>query len=157
MSDLIEIVIEDIKRSQVLDVLTKLTEGAGGAQKIWSSDEDFALDSSIGASIQDLSNFIDQADDAVLYFSFESLTLGEVRLQQVLLRLVKYSEKFDIDFSFDEASVSDWQMSMLMVKVQKFIAMLVSGANVGDWFGGIEPASDEDTRYFTQDASGPLL
>lgn len=91
-----------------------------------------------------------------MIIKLSNLNIAGCIIPSVLLRLVKYEDQYDIDFNFDESDIADVGAAALMKKLHGYISELGKGYQVRDWFGGIEPASDEDTRYFTGSELGPL-
>ncbi|QJQ19906.1 hypothetical protein HG549_08155 [Pseudomonas sp. SK] len=80
--------------------------------------------------------------------------LEAIRLPLVLMRVIKYEGKFDIDLSFDE--VPSFDIDQIMFAMQEYAVALSRKFNIKEFYGGLEPAADIDTRYFTGNASGPV-
>ncbi|WP_194868956.1 hypothetical protein [Pseudoalteromonas sp. PPB1] len=156
MAELLEIVIENVMRSHVCQLLTSLLKQAGKVLEVRCS-EAIQLSSATDISTDDIASFISLSEDATLYIKLESLCIDGTNIPSVLLRLVKYNSHFDIDFNFDEDDIVSEETTVLMKKLQVYASKLVAGHEVGNWFGGIEPASDENARYFTRGSLGPLV
>ena len=79
------------------------------------------------------------------------LRVGTVVLPDALLRMVKYDDCFDVDCSFDafiiRGQVTDLHAAVLALS-ERF--------EVRTCFAGLEPATDRDTRIFTDRELGPL-
>ena len=78
----------------------------------------------------------------------------ELCLPLVLLRVIKYAGGVDVELSF--SGVLPVDARRLMVFMQCFSRSLSARFNVENFYGGLEPAVDVETRYFTGDAWGPL-
>lgn len=155
MSDLIEVVLENISRSKVYQLLMVFLGSAGKVLEVQCS-ESIQLSSRTDISEDEIESFINLSDDASLIVKLSNLNIVDTIIPSVLLRVVKYDDQFDIDFNFDESNIADTGTTALMNKLHEYVSELGNEHQVGNWFGGIEPASDEDTRYFTGSASGPL-
>ncbi|MDA8481432.1 hypothetical protein NNO07_00005 [Pseudomonas resinovorans] len=75
-------------------------------------------------------------------------------LSSVLLRVVKYEGRVDVEMSFD--SFIDLDVGFVMLAFQEISNALSRRFHVKDCYGGLEPAVDVDTRYFTNGLLGPL-
>lgn len=104
----------------------------------------------------EIRSFINLSDDASLIVKLSSLNITGYTIPQVLLRLLKYDGKYDIDFTFDESSLIGFNTKELMEDMYIHILGITKQYQISGFFGGIEPASDEDTRYFSSNGCGPL-
>lgn len=154
MTELLEVVLESISRPKVYHLLMALLGNAGKIVDVQCS-ETLQLSES-GISEGDIHSFINISNDACLLIKLSDLKVAGNVIPAVLLRLIKYGDKFDIDFNFDESDVKGIGTTALMKKFHAYITELGEDHEVAHWFGGLEPASDEDTRYFTDGAFGPL-
>lgn len=155
MADLLEIVLEDISRSKVCPLLLILLGHAEHITEIRCSEE-IKLSSDTNISEEEIKYFLSLMGDASLIIKLSSLNMADCKIPSVLLRLLKYGDRYDIDFNFDESDVADIGATGVMKKLQEYFTKLGEAYKVGNWFGGIEPASDENTRYFTGNELGPL-
>lgn len=155
MSDLLEVVLENILRSKVCQLLAFLLGHAGQIIEIQCS-EPIDISSETDISEDEIESFINLNDDASLIIKLNNLNVAGIIIPSVLLRLVKYDDQYDIDFNFDESDIAGVGTTGLMKKLHVYISDLGKNYQVADWFGGLEPASDEETRYFTNSEFGPL-
>lgn len=155
MADLLEVVLENVLRSKVCQLLMLLLGQAGQITEIQCS-EVIKFSSETNISEGEIESFLNLPDDASLIIKLSSLDIADCIIPSVLLRLVKYGDQYDVDFNFDESDVTSMDTMALMKQLHGYISELGERYEVGDWFGGIEPASDEDTRYFTGNEFGPL-
>ncbi|WP_141734311.1 hypothetical protein [Oligoflexus tunisiensis] len=68
------------------------------------------------------------------------------------VRIIKYDEKYDLEVSIDLKK----QAPLSNIMLSKFFATLAQEHQVKQVYGGLEPASDEDTRIFTGFDIGPV-
>lgn len=155
MSELLEVVLEDILSSEVCKLFNSLMEKSGEIIKIQCSEP---LNFSSNHSIleDEIRSFINLSDDASLIIRLSSLNIAGYTIPQVLLRLLKYDGKYDIDFTFDESDLIGLNTKELMGDMYTHILDITKKHQISDFFGGIEPASDKDTRYFSSNGCGPL-
>nr|WP_146219580.1 hypothetical protein [Pseudomonas sp. RW407] len=79
---------------------------------------------------------------------------NEICLPFVFLRVIKYANGIDVELSFDDTRLFD--IGGLMRIMQIYADGLSKKINMVGFYGGLEPAIDIDTRYFTGDVLGPL-
>ncbi|MGL6011421.1 MAG: hypothetical protein ACRC0J_07895 [Shewanella oncorhynchi] len=90
-----------------------------------------------------------------MLINVRSLTFRDVSVNSALIRILKYQGKFDLDISFDEDDVGLADVN----GIDAFFAFSKEVAKkfeFGNCYFGMEPASDESTRFFTNDVLGPL-
>jgi hypothetical protein len=75
-------------------------------------------------------------------------------LPQALLRSIKYNEGVDVELSFVEIPSID--ICCVMLAMQAYGDSLSKKFSMAEFYGGLEPAEDVDTRYFTGEYVGPL-
>ncbi|PAU61157.1 hypothetical protein [Pseudomonas indica] len=78
----------------------------------------------------------------------------EISLPLVLLRVVKYKGGVDVELSFNDVSCFDINCVMLAMRI--YSVFLSGRFHIKEFYGGLEPAMDVDTRYFTGNTLGPL-
>ncbi|MGH8815606.1 MAG: hypothetical protein ACREX5_03355 [Achromobacter pestifer] len=71
-----------------------------------------------------------------------------------LLRAIKYNEGVDVELSFVEIPSTD--ICCVMLAMQAYGDSLSKKFSMAEFYGGLEPAEDVDTRYFTGEFFGPL-
>jgi hypothetical protein len=155
MSNLFEVVFENVAKNDVSQLLMTLITSS---KRIISAQcsEDFVLmdGDKLNTNILDLVLNFDGDISALI--NFQDMKVGRVILPKILLRLVKYTDQYDIDFSFDESEFENEDMMSQISEIHSYAKKLASEYDITSFFGGMEPASDEDTRYFTNELLGPL-
>ena len=107
-------------------------------------------------SQSELQTFINLEVEAMLTVKFSSFDILGCTIPSPLLRLVKYEEKFDIDFTFDEDDLGIVNLKEFLQILHERVSHLGARYQVKDWFCGIEPASDLHTRLFSHNETGPI-
>jgi hypothetical protein len=155
MAELLEIVLEGVLRSRVYQVLMILLDKAGRIIDVQCSEHlPFFYDGKL--SEKEVEIFLKLSDDASLLIKLSDLKINNVVIPSVLLRVVKYNDQFDIDFNFDEQDIESMSTTTLMKEIHSFVSKICESYEIDHWFGGMEPASDEATRFFTDKEIGPL-
>ncbi|WP_223481447.1 MULTISPECIES: hypothetical protein [unclassified Pseudomonas] len=154
MAGLLEIVFEDVGKDLVLPLLETIisdSEAIVGAEcsegfPVWSNGN-IQLDF-IRAAIE--------FDAAVsIFVNVENLRFTDMSVKSALVRIVKYEDTFDLDISFYENDVGLFSADMVgdLFAYSKEINKQFKLVNC---YFGMEPASDETTRFFTNKVLGPL-
>lgn len=78
----------------------------------------------------------------------------KVCLPFVFLRVVKYCEGVDVELSFDDGLLFD--IGRVMYSMMIYCNDLLERFYASELYGGLEPAMDVETRYFTGATYGPL-
>lgn len=82
---------------------------------------------------------------------------GRVALRDVHVRLLRYDgDVYDVEINFIPASAAGTN-PFVMRAVHDYANGLGTKHAVTRYFAGMEPASDEDTRYFTGTEIGPYM
>ena len=155
MSSLFEVVFENVVKSNVIRLLMLLIAGAGRITNIQCS-ENIRLIIEGDLDVKALDSVLSFHGDVTVLINLVDMKIGGVTLPKVLLRWVKYGDLYDIDFNFDSNDLEDMGMMNLVTALHGDIKEIAKDNGVVAFFGGMEPASDEDTRYFTNDVLGPL-
>ena len=154
MSESYEIVLQQVAADD-LHVLLKLIEIGSQDVSNLAVSEDFGEVGTVGISKSLVDAIVASEGDVCLTEQLHGFRVLEtIRLPLVLLRVVKYEGKFDIELSFNEAPSFD--IDKIMFAMQEYAVALSRKFNIKEFYGGLEPAADIDTRYFTGNALGPV-
>lgn len=154
MAGLLEIVFEDVGKDLVLPLLETIISnsesivGAGCSEgfPVWSNGN-IQLDA-IRAAIE--------FDAAVSVFvNVQSLRFTEISVKSALVRIVKYEDIFDLDISFDEDDAGLCSADMV-IDLFAYSEKTNKQFKFVNCYFGVEPASDETTRFFTNKVLGPI-
>ncbi len=155
MSELVEVVFENVQKAEVLSLLMQLVSSSGKIIDVHCS-EDFNLMDANELDLNSLRSFLDFDGDACALIRLDIMGVGNIALPNILVRLNKYSDNYDIDFNFDLEGVENIEMPALLSELHNHASGIAEHHGLVDFFCGMEPASDEDTRYFTNEKMGPL-
>lgn len=155
MANLIEVVFEGVAKNCFTKLLSLLIVNTG---KIFDADciEDISVFEDDILSEKGVEEFLNFYGDVTILVNVGELRLESLVLPVVQIRLLKYEEEYDIDFNFDLNEVKDVSKTVLVTLLYAYVKKLAVNCNVSSFYCGMEPASDEDTRYFTNEEMGPL-
>ena len=156
MTNLIEIVFEQVSKSCIVQLFCMLINCSEKVKNLQCSEEQFELIDANDLSEDALTKLTLFNGDLSLIINVTALNLDDIMLPNIQLRLIKYGNDYDVDLNFDFNELRDIDTITLINRLHKNTQKLASKFEVTCFYGGMEPASDEDTRYFTDDEIGPL-
>ncbi|CAH0182122.1 hypothetical protein ABH908_004893 [Pseudomonas frederiksbergensis] len=154
MAGLLEIVFEDVTQEVMLPFLERVVSDAESVVSAECS-EDFWVWKNGQIQLDAISAAIEFDEDLSVLVNVRGLRFMGVIVNSALIRVLKYQGKFDLDISFDEHDF--WLCGVGAVNA--LLAYSKAAAKKFEFvscYFGMEPASDEATRFFTNDILGPL-
>lgn len=151
MDNLLEIVFENINKNCLNNFLHKINESAFVTEKKCTENISLICNKKPRLYIEE--GVLDISESFAVFFKIKEIKVGAHNLENVFLRVVKYENYFDVDFNF---KIAEEKTPELMHCLHAYAKKISIDFEVKNFFGGIEPASDEETRYFTNEISGPL-
>lgn len=156
MSDLIEVVFEKISKEFVTQLFIKLLKKTEKISNIKCSEQFISLpNEEISEDIID--KLIEYDCDFTLIVNTKNLKFDNITIPNTLFRLIKYGYDYDVDFNFDYNEIKNVKVPDLINILQNHMKIIASEFGVSSFYGGMDPASDKDTRYFTGEELGPLI
>lgn len=155
MSSLLEVVFENVHKNNVIRLLMLQIAASSKVINVQCS-EDIELMNGDELDVNALSYLLSFDGDVSALINLNDMKINGITMPNVLLRLVKYSEQYDIDFNFDSDEIDNIDMTILVAELHHHAKEVARDHNIANFFCGMEPASDEDTRYFTNESLGPL-
>lgn len=154
MSESYEIVLQQVAKGE-LYLLLKFIEMGSQALSGLSVSEDFGGSSPVEINQSLIDAVVAHDGDVCLSEQLHEFKVSQaISLPLVLLRVIKYEDKVDVELSFNDAAPFD--IDRIMLTMQGYSHAISNKFHIKEFYGGLEPASDIDTRYFTGDALGPL-
>lgn len=153
--NIIEVVLEGVAKSCVKELLALLIQSSENVINAQCS-ENISLFNKEKLSEKGLNEFMGFDENLTVLINLKTMNICGVILPSVQLRLVKYGDVFDVDFNFDCDDLKTASLKMLVNSLYAYTASLASDYDISSFYAGMEPASDEETRYFTNDKLGPL-
>ncbi|MGF6458213.1 hypothetical protein [Pseudomonas frederiksbergensis] len=154
MAGLLEIVFEDVTQEVVLPFLERVVSDAESVVSAECS-EDFLVWKNGQMQLDAISVAIEFDEDLSVLVNVQGLRFMGVIVESALIRVVKYQGKFDLDVSFDERDFGLCGVDAVsaLFAYSKEVAKEIEFVSC---YFGMESASDEATRFFTNDVLGPL-
>jgi hypothetical protein len=147
MGQLVEIVFESVPPTTATAIVRDIIMMSNDVRSI---DVDGTA-VSVDLNAKELVSF----DASVVFVRLSNINIDGRQILNVGLRLLKTDiERYDIEISFD-LDVID-KPSTLVPTLHSFAQDLAKRYCVIDYFGGLEPAVDENTRIFTGEVEGPF-
>jgi hypothetical protein len=146
--NLYEVVFESVDRNSLLGLLTAIVANSDQIMNI-NCTNNIVEPTILQIRSGDLIDFLQVAGDACIFIKLLNVGIGRAMLPSVMVRCVKYEQQFDLDFSFELDDSDDIKAVTLMKKLHDGVVELAKDVNIESFFGGMEPASDKETRYFT--------
>ncbi|MGE8486461.1 MAG: hypothetical protein ACN6Q5_28195 [Pseudomonas sp.] len=154
MAGLLEVVFEFVDKGSVLPLLTEIINGAESVVSAQCS-ETFPVWRDCQIQLDAISAAMSFEGEVCVLVNVRNLKIMELIIGSVLVRILKYDGVFDIDFSFDESDVGLRERAVVDVLLA-YSKGMADKFEVARYFCGVEPASDEDTRFFTSGELGPF-
>ena len=146
--NLYEVVFESVDRNSFPSLLTAIVANSDNIANV-DCTEGVVLPSMLQIRSGDVMHLFQESADGCISIGLLDVNIGAAILPSLLLRCVKYGTQFDLDFSFELDDSDEGNVVNLMKILQDWIIGLAKDINVKSFFGGMEPASDKETRYFT--------
>jgi hypothetical protein len=102
-----------------------------------------------------MSVFSSNHNDGLCKLPIVTLVVGDTAIPNVSVRILHYDGKFDVEANWSTADLpepAEWSIAALHRKAQE----IATRYEIESYFAGLDPASDEDTRFFTGRSLGPF-
>lgn len=96
------------------------------------------------------------ANEGVVDVEVPRLEVDErTTLQKVHVRILRYDHQFDVEVNFVPRDAEGGSPEAMMDALHQYAIRLSQRHHVDSYYAGIEPASGEETRFFTGTVRGP--
>jgi hypothetical protein len=146
-SQIIEMVFEDVPYTSLYAMFNELILESESL----NSEKELLNNKTINARFTD--KLLLTNENISIQFNAKKICFKNIYFKNIILRIVKYGATYDIDFSTEQR---DSNISSNLIEFQTCMQKLANKYKVENNYFGMEPASDEDTRYFTREIIGPL-
>jgi len=153
MNNSFEVVFEKVPPQKIGELVSELLSHAGETECIEFSEENAGGDSR-AFTPDELADKLSTGPDLTAMIRVRRFNTSAAIIDLVLMRAIKYDNIIDLEISFD---IDDGGKSTeIMQALHQYALGIASSFSTGDVYGGMEPARDCATRYFTNSKSGPL-
>ncbi len=154
MSELTEIIFDSIDRSKLLNAIEYFSDKNNNH---FSIDAFFENEDNVQVMILDIHKFLLHRKPDKLMFKIDALHLYDnIYLKNVNLWFYINKLTFDMEFDFDRIQKEN-NLPELINNIFVFSRRIAEFFEVKNFYSGIEPAHDVDTRFFTNNIMGPLI
>lgn len=155
MKELYEVVLGGVVKDDIIVLLKDLERHSERVDDVTAS-EVLGIVSCLGLNqsmIAELCRFEGDVCVSAKLYGFDIVSASSDFF--VLLRIIKYGGSVDVELCFDDSVFSDVDKVMLLL--QKYLKEISGRVRMKEYYGGVEPAKDLETRYFTGEMLGPLV
>lgn len=153
MKNSFEVVFEKVPVQKIGELVGELLSHASETGRIEFS-EDEAPEHGYAFTPELLSAKLAGAQDLTAMIGVRCLSLNSADIGSALIRVIKYDNVIDLELSFDIDRGKN--STATMQGLHKYSIEIATLFSTGEVYGGIEPADDRATRYFTNAQSGPM-
>lgn len=150
MAELFEVVLDTVPERSIPPILGLITSNCSVVARV--DDSEIPTDARSVRSV-----FLIPPNGDCYIFKAENLKLCGFDLGVTILRISQTSGVFALDFNFLEGDLDSLRHANFIEKLHKYVSDLGKTHGIGTWYAGMEPAEDEETRYFTDYKLGPLI
>lgn len=151
MSDLSEIVFENLNLPTLLNIVDALllpeclSISLNGNELMYLTGG-----KQVGSAVSEM----DSGD--CFFFSNRKIKCGDYEISPCNAQILRLGEKYDLNLIFDDEATVSPHDGCLASSLKSFAESIAQEFNACDFYGGLEPAQDEETRYFSAGKLGPL-
>lgn len=153
MKNSFEVVFEKVPVQKVGELVGELLSHASETGRIEFS-EDEAPDHGYAFTPELLSAKMAGGQELTAMIRVRCFAISSAVIGLVLIRVIKYDNIIDLELSFDIDGGEN--STTIMQGLHKYAIEIARSFSTGDVYGGMEPAGDCATRYFTNAKSGPM-
>ncbi|MFW3013093.1 hypothetical protein [Pseudomonas aeruginosa] len=155
MKELFELIFEGVNPSRLFSLLKEIESKSDRIFDFNFSEDFFSSNVDIFSELL-IDSFLGFNGDLYFGVSMEGFNVKDgLKLPVVLLRVLKYQGEVDVGLFF---YMNDFNSAgKVMLEFQKYMNEISADFGFENFYGGLEPASDQETRFFTNNRQGPLL
>lgn len=144
MPDLSEIVFENVELAELANIFDSLE--ASNVISMYMDGENCTL-----ATLKS-DDFVSRLKHGSHFFvNLKVFEIDGTALKNCSLQIITYDKKFDVNLIFVEDEMEKSLNVSNEQALQKLATKFASMYSISSYFGGLEPAIDVETRYFTND------
>lgn len=95
-------------------------------------------------------------NDFGLFINLIEFKKGKLSLPNCGLAIYKQNNKVDLEINFQLSEIKKQDLTSLVPDLIQFSKSIAKQSNIDEYFCGLEPAEDLETRLFTEDIIGPF-
>jgi len=154
MNGLLEFVFEEVPPDHLAQMVLECAREKNNVSEV--VQDGTILRSDYLFDLANLSEIAVGDEDVACTVNLISLRVGEKLVEQVTSRIIHYGDISDVSFLFSSAECKAVGISA-SEELYRWAKALSGKYCVANFFGGLEPASDEHTQLFSKDRVGPIM
>ena len=156
MAELIECVLEGIPPRRVFELLEEMIGLSQGVIR-HQCTEDMLFFPKGRLSQDAVTTFLALHSSQVLILFLKQMKIGGRETFDTQILLINHRNQYRIEWNIEVPSLDKNRLSHLVPELHKWCKNTASSLGIKHFYGGMEPADDKDTRFFTNDQRGPLV
>jgi hypothetical protein len=155
MSENIEIVFEEINISFFINWIKKIDKNG-----LFVDEVIINLQKNLKEYFIDwdqIEKLLINEKDIAIFINAKKIIIDDINIDNISFQVIKYELKYDLNILFDSDSYKnclDENEILKLYKLSKKISKLIKAKN---YYAGIEPAIDIETRIFDINKIGPFI
>lgn len=139
--DILEITFDEIKRSNLKNIIEMINKFNAESIEVSSNNED----------IESILNE-DSGEDGVIYFRLKNINIFGTLLSEIFINLLIYQQELELNMSFNLDEIIKIDLSVIKYTVHKWNEIIFAK----NYYCGYEPAIEKYTQFFSNTHTGPL-
>ncbi len=152
MAEIIEILFENIEFNEASSFITDLSFQGNIKNIQVSVDDGFSLEDG-NNNLLDIGSYFKKCSGGAIYINMENVQLNNKLLPKIGVQILKYTNIYDLCIDVGSQQL---QELIPLESLQKWASNVSQRLRSESYYCGLEPASDEDTRFFSNGNFGPL-
>ncbi|CCB90250.1 hypothetical protein [Simkania negevensis] len=152
-NQLIEIVFENIQLKKISALISELTENGSLISDYYASCECDNINWNEEISIEE---FFNSHSNFGLFINLSEIKKGSFVIPNSSITVYKNEGTIDLEINFELKDLNNFSKKTLKKKLMAFSKELAADYHISNYYCGLEPAKDFETRLFTKDQAGPL-
>ena len=152
MTELIEVVFEEVDKTSILDLFVDIVSMAEEIQSVQCFPDETTPALDIHLNQQALSAMLNSSESVTILVMLSNIRSENILIPNPQVRFEKYGNCYECSFNFNfhdleeqnRTRFSGWTKDLHQMAIK-----LSSKYHIKNFFGGLDPASDKETRFFT--------
>lgn len=154
MGQLIEIEFEGLSPDSLFKLYKELLNHLSDNEHLQAGDDCYKVQD---VSLDLMKELFARDSNYILTVDADYLKLGNTKINSPRINFSKYDgSKFEMNFNFELEMVDSISENECIKALHSFATRLAQKHSVVNYFCGLDPVVDEDTRFFTNEKVGPF-
>jgi hypothetical protein len=154
MNGLLEFVFEEVPSNHLAEMVIECVRDKNNVTEVVQDGAPLRVDSVLDSA--HLSKIAVGNEDVACTANLKDLGVGEALVECVTLRIIHYGHISDVSLLFSSLDCKRAGIST-SEELYRWAKDLSVKYGIVNFFGGLEPASDEHTQLFSKDRVGPVM